>query len=69
MSEADLEQAEPLRVNYASAEETVAAAGDMHIYSGYSDGLYMADQNRMWQIDKIWQTVHWRRFSNGRTFI
>lgn len=67
MSEAELEQAEPLRVNYASAEETVAAAGDMHIYSGYSDGLYMADQNRMWQIDMAdgslealfqWENIH-----------
>jgi hypothetical protein len=51
MSEAELEQAEPLRVDYASAEETVATGGDLFIFSGYSDGLYMVDQNRMWQID------------------
>lgn len=50
MGEAESEHAEPLRVDYASAEETVAI-GDMYIFSGYSDGLYMADQNRMWRIN------------------
>lgn len=52
--DAGRETQEPLRVDFKSAEETLEAGSDDGFYivfNGNQDGIYMADQNRLWQID------------------
>lgn len=53
MDEEGRKAAEPLRVNFASAEGRAAAGRDdtLRVFSGYRDGVYLADKNRLWQIN------------------
>lgn len=52
MDEAERGTAEPLRVDFKSAEVSVIPGDDgtFFVFSGYEGGLYMADQYRLWGI-------------------
>lgn len=42
----------PLRADFSSAPESAGVdTNQLLLFSGYGDGIYMADQNRLWQID------------------
>ncbi len=43
----------PLRVDFESAAEQVASGANVmhYVFSGYEEGLYLADINQLWRID------------------
>lgn len=52
MDEGERKNARPLQVDFSSAPESLTVdTSDLFMFSGYEDGLYMTDRDRLWQID------------------
>lgn len=51
MDEAERKDAAPLQVDFSSAPESMSIdTSDLFVFSGYEDGLYLTDPNRLWQV-------------------
>ncbi len=51
MDESERKDAAPLQVDFSSAPESMSInTSDLFVFSGYEDGLYLTDPNRLWQI-------------------
>lgn len=51
MDDTERRSAPSLQVDFSTAPESMGIGdGDLFVFSGYEDGLYMTDQDRLWQI-------------------
>ena len=52
MDEEERKDAAPLQVDFSSVPDSMRISpGDLSIFSGYGDGLYLTDPERLWQLD------------------
>ena len=51
MDEDERKDAAPLQLDLSSAPEPVGIGSELLLFSGYGEGAYLADQDRLWQID------------------
>ena len=66
MNEDERRDAAPLQLDLSSVPEPMSIGSNLLLFSGYREGAYLADQDRLWQIDLtdgslepflVWQDV------------